>query len=171
VAGLSRKSDMVGGIDLPASKLEGSSTNRLSGGMDKRFASIQVSERDSPCGVQRFTAPCTRRMVHFQAETEIRRPRFHSIRAQRCPRKRSQPHKAKLGPLPADFFSETHPAHKIPLVYTQGDSPCNHSFHGAAFEVIPIGTVQKIHKQQNNSDQTIIACSTADIAARNQDFS
>jgi hypothetical protein len=58
-------------------------------------------------------------------------------------RRKAQTHKAKSGPLPAKFFSDTHPAYKIRLVYTQDDCPRSRSFHGAGFEVIWAGAFQE----------------------------
>ena len=103
-------------------------------------------------------------MAQVQHGTEIQRPRhLPGIRW-----RRTQPHKAKFGPLPAKSFSETHFDTKVLPVYTQGDRPCSLSFHGAAFDVIPLGVFQGKNTSRGpcNANQAAMSCSIVEIVAR-----
>jgi hypothetical protein len=89
-------------------------------------------------------------MAQLQHDTEIQRPRSSDQDPHLAGiRRKFQPHKAKFCPLPAESFSEADLAHEVCPIYTQGDCLCSHSFHGASFEVIPVGLFQeKDYKQQ-----------------------
>lgn len=127
------------------------------------FKQAQVPRKILPMHPSALNGARNKMMAQVQHGTEIQRPRhLPGIRW-----RRTQPHKAKFGPLPAKSFSETDFDTRS-FRYTQGDCPCSLSFHGAAFDVIPLGVFQgKITSRGPcNANQAAMSCSIVEIVAR-----
>ena len=106
-----------------------------------------------------------KRVAQVQHDTEIQLPR--STPSRHSMEKNSAP-QGKVRSTARKILLRHRFRHKVLPVYTQGDCPCSLSFHGAAFDVIPLGVFQgKITSRGPcNADQAAMSCSIVDMVAR-----